>query len=55
MTGQQQKLLQPVWKQDMLIIYKDYTPMGAKALILLEFSSIEEHYCFIPIKWTGHL
>ena len=36
--GQQQKLLLPVWKQDKMIISKEYAPLGAKALFLLELS-----------------
>ena len=35
---QQQKQLLPVWKQDKMIISKEYAPLGAKALILVQRS-----------------
>ena len=35
---QQQKQLLPVWKQDKMIISKEYAPLGAKALIQAEQS-----------------
>ena len=38
MPGQQQRLLLLVWEQDVMIISKEYAPLGAKVLILLDLS-----------------
>ena len=35
MPRQKQRLLLPVWKQEKVIISKEYAPLGAKALILV--------------------
>ena len=43
MPGKQQGVLLPVWRQDVIIISKEYAPPGAKTLILLDFGWIGLH------------
>ena len=53
MPGQQQGLLLPLWNQDKIIILKEYAPLGAKALILVERSYKGPPCFFILIKRTS--
>ena len=52
MPRQQQNILLHVWKQDKINISKEYGPLGAKALILVEGSFMGQPFCFFTIKRT---
>ena len=48
--GQQQSFLLPVQKSDELIISEEWSPLGAKVVILTYFCWLGRPCCFIPIK-----